>query len=226
MTSSSSFPEPPAILPFGEGALAVEVTSALELATQQRIWALAAALRDMPGIVETGLGMANLLVVYDPERWEPERLGATIDELWPTLRPAPLEGRIWEFPVVYGGARGPDLAVVAAHAGITPAAAAAMHAAVDYVVFAPSVTPGYGYLFGVPPALVMPRKAVPIMLKEPGTISIGGVQATIGMTPGPSGWYALGHTTRFVHPFDPAATPPLTVAVGDRIRFLVEDVLP
>lgn len=232
MTYLSSLPETrqqgspaPRITSFGESALIVEALGELDLAAQQRIWALAATLEEWPCIIETGLGMANLLVVYDGERYEPGRLGTEILALWHSLEPLPLNGRVWEFPVIYGGERGPDLAAVAAHAGVTPAEAAEMHAESEYVIFAPSVTPGFGYLYGVSPALVMPRKRKPIMLKQPGTISIGGVQATIGMTPGPSGWYALGYTPAFHNPFDPRAEPPLEVAVGDSIRFLVMDVL-
>ena len=211
---------------FGEAALTMDAPGEMNLHVQQRIWALAAEAERWDGIVEVGLGMANLLVVYDPGRHNPEDLTEALQAAWRSLPPLVPDGRVWEFPVVYGGPRGPDLAMVAAHAGVRPEEAARMHAAQDYVIFAPSVTPGFGYLYGVDPALVLPRKKVPIMLKEPGTISIGGVQATIGMTPGPSGWYALGHTTRFRHPFDPFREPPLEVAVGDRIRFIVEDVLP
>jgi KipI family sensor histidine kinase inhibitor len=211
---------------FGEAALTMEAPGEMDLLTQQRIWALAAEAECWDGILEVGLGMANLLVIFDPDRREPIELSDALQASWRRLPPLALEGRVWEFPVIYGGARGADLATVAAHAGVGLEEAARIHSARDYVIFAPSVTPGFGYLYGVDPALVLPRKKTPIMLKEPGTISIGGVQATIGMTPGPSGWYALGYTTRFHHPFDPLRDPPLEVAVGDRIRFLIEDVLP
>ena len=216
----------PHIARFGEAALVLDAPGAMDLRAQQRIWALDAALKDQPGIVETGLGMANLLVSFDPDHWRAEALAEWLQDAWTRLEPLEIEGRVWEFPVIYGGTRGPDLPAVAAHAGVTPEQAARMHAARDYVIFAPSVTPGFGYLYGVDPALVLPRKQVPILLREPGTISIAGVQATIGMTPGPSGWYALGYTPPFDHPFDPHRTPPLRVAVGDRIRFVIQDVLP
>jgi 5-oxoprolinase (ATP-hydrolysing) subunit B len=226
MTPSSSSREgQPRIAAFGERALIVEAPGTLDLASQQRIWALAAELERWPDIIETGVGMTNLLVIYDNGVRHPETLREAILDLWEELPPLVQDGRVWEFPVIYGGARGPDLAIVAAHAGVSPTKAAEMHASADYVIFAPSVTPGFGYLYGVDPALVMPRKQKPIMLTAPGTISIGGVQATIGMTPGPSGWYALGYTTAFKHPFDPHAAEPLKVAVGDKIRFAIEDVL-
>lgn len=211
---------------FGEAALTLEAPGDMDLVAQQRIWALAAEAERWEGVIETGLGMANLLVVFDPARRDGAELSEALQEAWTRLPPLVLDGHVWEFPVIYGGMRGMDLPVVAAHAGVGLEEAARMHAANDYVIVAPSVTPGFGYLFGVDPALVLPRKKTPIMLKEPGTISIGGLQATIGMTPGPSGWYALGYTTRFHHPFDPMRDPPLEVAVGDRIRFIVEDVLP
>ncbi|MFT4069125.1 5-oxoprolinase subunit B family protein [Paraburkholderia sp.] len=223
---SAPQPAPLTIAAFGEAALTMEAPGDIDLRTQQRIWALAMQAERWDGVLETGLGMANLLVIFDPDRREPDELSNALQAAWRSLEPLALAGRVWEFPVVYGGERGRDLAIVAAHAGVGLEDAARLHAARDYVIFAPSVTPGFGYLYGVDPALVLPRKKTPIMLKEPGTISIGGVQATIGMTPGPSGWYALGYTTRFHHPFDPFRDPPLEVAVGDRIRFVIEDVLP
>jgi 5-oxoprolinase (ATP-hydrolysing) subunit B len=222
----SSQPDLLEIAFFGEAALTIEAAGSIDLRMQQRIWALAAACERWEGVLEVGLGMANLLVIYDPNMREPGELCDALQESWQKLPPLAIEGRVWEFPVVYGGERGADLASVAAHAGVKLEDAARMHSAKDYVIFAPSVTPGFGYLYGVNPALVLPRKKTPIMLKEPGTISIGGAQATIGMTPGPSGWYALGYTTRFHHPFDPFRVPPLEVSVGDRIRFIIEDVLP
>jgi KipI family sensor histidine kinase inhibitor len=216
----------PHISIFGEAALFVEAPGEISLEAQQRIWALGALAETWEGVTEVGLGMANLLIVHDPERRSARDLTAAVSAAWESLSPLELCGRVWEFPVVYGGERGGDLGDVAALLGVTPAEVAEMHAERDYVIFAPSVTPGYGYLYGLNPALVLPRKKVPIMLREAGTVSVGGVQTTIGMTPGPSGWYALGATKLSKHPFDPHRDPPLEVAVGDRIRFVIEDVLP
>ena len=227
MTQAPPFPaDAPRIASFGETALVFEAPGAFELATQQRIWALSRAAEAWEGIVETGIGVTNLLVVYDPRQWSAQRLRETLAQAWAGLPPLELPGRLWEFPVVYGGERGADLATVARSAGVSPREAASLHAEPLYTVIAPSVTPGFGYLFGMNPRLATPRRQTPVMLKEPGSVSVGGAQTMIGTMAGPSGWHAIGYTLGYRHPFDPFADPPLPIAVGDHIRFVIAEVLP
>ena len=192
-----------------------------EASLQERIWALADALRALPGLSEAAPGMNNLMVVFDPLRLDPDRLEAHMLGQWKATRAAPTAGRLVEIPVVYGN-EGSDLAEVAASKGLTVERLVALHAAPVYSVAAVGAMPGFVYLSGLDPVLALPRRAVPRMGVPEGSVIIGGAQAGIMPLTAPSGWHILGHTD--FHLFDPMREPPAALRAGDRIRFVVKEI--
>lgn len=221
----------PRVTPCGGAALLLEAEGPLSLPTQQGIWNLAEEARDWPGVVDVQPGMNNLLVALDPLEGEAEATAARLLARWGEVpRDRPL-GRLIELGVVYGGEGGMDLPDLAAHHGLSPAEVARLHAAPDYVIFAPGVTPGFGYLFGLDPRLFTPRRQVPVMRPAGGGVSIGGAQSNLGAprrpdgpAMNPTGWYVIGRATELPVPFDLALDPPNRVSLGDRIRFRIERV--
>jgi len=209
----------------GSSALLFQAPGALDLANQRRIWALARQVADWPGIREAASGMSNLLVIFDAQSCDPEALQVRLISTWPAVNDTPEEGRLVELPVIYGGELGDDLGLVADRAGMTPRETAQLHAATDYVVFAPGSSPGFGYLFGLDPRLFTPRKNEPVMRKQTGTIAIGGIQTSIGAAAGPSGWNAIGCLSEPLVPFDPHRDPPSVLYPGDRVRFRIEAIV-
>lgn len=102
----------------GETAVVLELEPPVTLASQKRIWRLAQRLVDMPNVVEAIPGMNNITVILR----NPESLALdAIERLQRWWRRARRWSRspLIEIPVVYGGAGGPDLAVVAAHCGLS-----------------------------------------------------------------------------------------------------------
>jgi inhibitor of KinA len=78
--------------------------------------------------------------------------------------------------------------------------------------------PGYAYMDGVAPALHLPRKAVPVRSRPPGTIMIAGGQCLITTLPMPTGWWVIGATrTPVLRPDD---AQPFLFQPGDRVRFI------
>lgn len=136
----------------------------------------------------------------------------------------PLDGgaftgqRTIEIPVHYGGEHGPDLAELAAHAGMDEARAIALHARATYTVGMLGFSPGFPYLHGLPPALSMPRLASPRTRVPAGSVAIGGAQAGIYPVDSPGGWRLIGWTPACL--FDPVRDPPALLAPGDRVRFV------
>ena len=108
---------------------------------------------------------ASVLISFDPLRVTHARIEeAARTAARETAAEEP--GRLIEIPVVYGGEFGPDLDDVAALHSMTPQAAAAIHAAAEYVVYFVGFSPGFPYLGGLPesiatPRLSSPRKRVP-----------------------------------------------------------------
>lgn len=129
-----------------------------------------------------------------------------------------IDGRLIEVPAHYGGEHGPDLADLAAHAGISGHEVITRHCAVEYRVAMLGFSPGFPYLLGLDPVLAMPRLTTPRTLVAAGSVGIGGAQTGIYPQAGPGGWRIIGRTSLGL--FDPLRDPPTLLAPGDRVRFI------
>src|SRR5215210_1292561 len=213
----------PRILPCGDSALAVEFGSEIDPAINARVLALDARVNQgVPGVVETVPTYRSLLVHYDPSATDFDALSVALTALSADLPDTPTQGRLWRIPVVYGGAFGVDLEVVAARHGLTPAELIARHAAPTYRVYMIGFVPGYAYLGGLDPDLATPRRETPRLKTPAGTISIGGSQAVVASIEAPSGWHLLGRTP--VRSFMLDRDPVFLLEAGDRVTFEPVDV--
>ncbi|HMM47710.1 MAG TPA: 5-oxoprolinase subunit PxpB [Thiobacillaceae bacterium] len=131
---------------------------------------------------------------------------------------APPPGVVHEIPVAYGGAAGPDLAVLARKAGLDDAAYVRLHCGVEHVVAFVGFQPGFPYLRGLPEALHAPRRARPRIRVPAGSVALGGAYTGIYPTGGPGGWHLIGHVA--ISLFDPAREAPALLRPGDRVRFV------
>lgn len=146
------------------------------------------------------------------ERWLHARLNA------PPAQRTIAEDRCVEILVDYGGDAGPDLAALAAHAGLTADEVVRRHTASDYRVAMLGFAPGFPYLLGLDPALAMPRLATPRERVPAGSVAIGGAQTGLYPQAGPGGWRLIGRTDAVL--FDPARDPPTVLQPGDHVRFV------
>lgn len=131
------------------------------------------------------------------------------------------DARIIEIPVAYGGEHGPDLTLLATHAGIAVEDVVARHTAAEYTVAMLGFAPGFPYLLGLDPALAMPRLPSPRTRVMAGSIGIGGAQTGIYPQPGPGGWRLIGRTPLSL--FDAQRDPPSLLRAGDRVHFVAID---
>lgn len=125
---------------------------------------------------------------------------------------------VLEVPVRYGGNDGPDLDDLAQNLGCTPEHVIALHSAPLYRVAMVGFRPGFPYLLGLPPELVVPRRASPRRSVAAGSVAIAGEQAGIYPETSPGGWHLLGRTE--LRMFDPQRTPPALLRPGDGVRFV------
>lgn len=146
-----------------------------------------------------------------------ERIRARLDAD-PAVDSMQSDGRIVEVPTVYGGAAGPDLNDVAERVGLSVDEVIARHSAPLYRVAQVGFQPGFPYLLGLPPELELPRRTSPRKRVEPGSVAIAGAQTGIYPQASPGGWHLLGRTLLTL--FDPTASTPTLLAVGDRVRFV------
>ena len=134
----------------------------------------------------------------------------------PTVDTAP--ARLVEIPVRYGGSDGPDLAELAARAGMTEGAAVRLHSAAEYRVLFLGFQPGFAYLAGTPAVLAAPRLGTPRAQVPAGSLAIGGPYSGIYPGVSPGGWRIIGRTERVL--FDAGREPDALLVPGDRVRFL------
>lgn len=210
----------------GTSALLFETPGPLSLLNQQRLWDVACRLDADPAVLGAHLGMNSLLVRYDALRHGQRAIRQRIRQAWAAAEPRPLNQIVLEATVDYGGAAAPDFADLCARTGLSAADVARLHAEPDYVVFAPGNKGGYGYLFGLPETLFMPRKPQPQRVRGGGQVTIGGLQCNL-IAPSASprerltGWNVIGRAHDLPRAFDPERTPPTLTRPGDRIRFRV-----
>lgn len=186
----------------------VGVTAALvEVADARRALALALWLRERVPATDVVPAAASVLVDGCPAA----DLHAVVGH-W-SGEAAVGEGPLVEVPVVYDG---PDLAALADHLGLTPAALVAAHTGVEHVVAFCGFAPGFGYLAGSPwdvPRLASPRSRV-----APGSVGLAGGWTGVYPSASPGGWQLVGRTDVVL--WDASREAPALFSPGTRVRFV------
>jgi KipI family sensor histidine kinase inhibitor len=207
----------PTVSLLGTSALLFEAPGETSLPTQQLIWALAREAATWPELSEAVPGMNNLMLRFVRPPRRPDELIARLLTAWSDATPLPLQGRLIELPVTYGGETGPHMNDVIGHTGLGIDDIVALHTTPDYPVYALGSHPGYCYLGGMDARLATPRRQTPVLSIPGGAVSIGGAQTGVSASAGPSGWNTIGSTSLAF--FDPAQDPPALLRPGDSIRF-------
>lgn len=148
-------------------------------------------------------GAQTLLLLFDPDRFNPDLLASV------TALP-PAAPRTIRLPTLYDGA---DLDGFA----IPRDQVVRLHAEAIWTVAFLGFAPGFAYLTGAPPALVVPRLATPRVRVPAGSVAVAGGYGGIYPDESPGGWRLLGRVSRRM--FDPAALPPALLQPGDRVIF-------
>lgn len=210
----------PELVPSSDRSLLVSFGGEPTLDAHRRVVALLAALEAAPprGVVNLHPGYASLLVVFDPRATDLDTLGRALEPLLRREQPPLPQSRTVLIPVVYGGAAGPDLSDVAAHAGLSPLDVVARHAGAVYRVRFLGFSPGFAYLGGLPEELATPRLPVPRTRVPAGSVGIAGRQTGVYPAESPGGWRLIGRTPLTL--FSPERTPPALLATGDLVRFV------
>jgi KipI family sensor histidine kinase inhibitor len=198
----------------------IDLGSKIDVELNRRVHALAGELRRLLGgrggidIVAT---YASLMVSYDPMALDFEDVASAARIACHSLPIGGGDVRLFRVPVVYGGAFGPDLGMVAESHGISQDAVIQLHANRDYLVFCMGFAPGFPFLGGLPGTLHTPRMESPRRSVPAGSVAIGGAQTGVYPSAMPGGWRLIGRTP--LRLFDVTAEPPVPYGPGDVIRF-------
>lgn len=217
---SDGFPD---IHAAGEAALLIRFGADASQPVRAAVAAFDAALRadPPPGTVETVPTIASVLLRFDPELAAPDRVEAACrDRLarggWYDAPPPPGRRR-WVWPVMYGGADGPELDPVADRAGLRPDQLVDAHAGRPLPVLMLGFAPGLAYVGGLGPAFDLPRRADIAAEVPTGAVLVAIRQTVLPATPIPTGWWRIGRAV--ARNFDPAADPPFRIGPFDEVVF-------
>jgi KipI family sensor histidine kinase inhibitor len=117
-------------------------------------------------------------------------------------------------PVVYDG---PDLADVAASAGLTEAEVIAAHTGTPWRAAFVGFAPGFAYLIEGDPRLRVPRRPQSRPSVPAGSVALAGEYSAVYPRESPGGWQLIGTTT--VSLWDETARPAATIRPGRWVRF-------
>ena len=220
-------PRQPSITSFGDAALLVTFGEALDSHLNAMAHALAERVRasrqDGAAWRAPVPGYSSVLVPFDPARMRHD----VAEQALRTLLQVPLDPALADddrppllVPVRYGGDDGPDLPLVAEHAGLAPEEVIRLHASVTYRAYLLGFAPGFAYLGTLPDALHIPRRATPRQRVPAGSVAIAGAQTAVYPLATPGGWQLIGRTDLVI--WDAQRVPPALIEAGRRVRFVRE----
>ncbi|MDH6574626.1 allophanate hydrolase subunit 1 [Kitasatospora sp. MAP5-34] len=191
-------------------------TLLVEVGGLEEVGGLHESLRDSPppGAVEFVPAARTLLVTFDPAVTTRESLSAAIAARRVSTT-GPSDQRLVEIPVVYDGA---DLAEVARATGLSSREVVQRHSAGRYTVAFGGFVPGFAYLSGLDPLLLLPRRPVPRTRVAPGSVAIADQFTSVYPRESPGGWHLLGRTETAM--WDLHRDPPAFLAPGRHVRFV------
>lgn len=211
--------EYPRAVACGDSGVSIEFGNEIDPALNQLVLALDQALaeRAPDGIIETVPTYRALMIHYDPVVTSFDTLAARALDLARTANPKVPATRFLHLPVCYEGRFGIDLDDVSAQLGLSRSVVIDRHLAPDYRVYMLGFQPGFAYLGGLDPTLMLPRRSLPRPGAPAGTISIAAGQCAVHSVEGPSGWHWIGRTP--LETFVDGDAPSFALQAGDQVRF-------
>jgi inhibitor of KinA len=177
-------------------------------------WAAAVRRLDAPWLLDVVQAYTTVAVFHDRQRVSWEELFDLLGRLIPTSAGAE-PGRLHRVPCCYE--RGPDLARVAQHTGLSADEVVRLHGSVEYTVHAIGFCPGFPYLGYLPaPLCGVPRLESPRLRVEAGSVGLAGRQTGIYTEVRPGGWNLVGQTPLVLVDVADGYFP---LRTGDRVGF-------
>lgn len=217
-------PPSPRIDAVGDRCMLIGLGDTVDPETSLRVFALVRRLKEQPirGVRDIVPAFTTVALHFQPELLGDapfESLRALVlERLERPFETQQLAARTIEVPMCYGGELGPDLEDVATQRGLSVEQVIDLHLQSPHRVYMLGFAPGFPFIGGLDPALVMPRRASPRTRIPPGSVAIARDQTCIYPLETPGGWNLIGRTP--VRLFDPNANPPCLLAPGDSVRFV------
>lgn len=171
------------------------------------------------GVLDAGLPISTcvpaertvLLTVNDPSAL-PVVISA-LDAVTPIT--AQTDTRLVEIPVRYTGQ---DIDTVAQHLGGCTTDVVSLHCDRLYTASFVGFSPGFAYLTGLDPRLVIERRAQPRPRIAAGSVALGATYTAVYPRQSPGGWQIIGFTA--LEMFSATSQRPSLITPGDQVRFV------
>lgn len=204
----------------GDSALRVTSSAATTEEKWARVHALAATLD-----ARSPSGVFGAIVTYDALLVEFDCVTTSHDAVRRAVESAAQAGgdtehrapRSFVVPVVYGGAHGPDLELVASVLGVSTDEVVRIHSSEPLTMRCFGSPGGAPMLDGPAFELPIPRRSSPRPSVPAGAVAVAGRQAVVSARPAPGGWQVLGRTP--VELVDLTSSPLSPFAPGDTFSF-------
>jgi KipI family sensor histidine kinase inhibitor len=170
--------------------------------------AIVRAVRAWPGVVDVVVAARDVAAYFA----RPPLVDVTSIQALEAALDDVVAPRSIELQAIYDG---PDLDDVALATQLTTAEVVRRHASATYVVETMGFAPGFAYMTGLDPALVIPRRATPRPRVPAGSIAIAGTHTAVYPFDSPGGWHLLGHVEERM--FGPGGS---LLQLGDHVRFV------
>jgi KipI family sensor histidine kinase inhibitor len=208
----------------GDTAFTVEFANEVSPEINGRVIALHAAIGraraagQLAGLVETVPTMRSLLVTYDPLVTTRATLEPAIKGLIESGLATEGAGRAVTIPCCYDDPDlAPDLRDVAERTGKSAEQVIAGHLASAFKVYHLGFMPGFAYIVGLDPSLVLPRRAEPRVRVPRSSVAIAMDWTAIYPFESPGGWHLIGRTPIWM--FDQRREQPVFLEPGDQVCF-------
>lgn len=209
----------PRVLPFGEGALLVELGDEF----QENVVGWARAIADqwetMFALGPAVPAYASALLRFDPLTTAPAEAERVVEAMLARGQLPPIDAstprRLVEIPTTYDG---PDLADTAERSQLSVEQLIALHAEREYTAYFLGFLPGTAYCGRLDPRIVAPRLERPRERVPAGSVAVADGQTIVYPLASPGGWRLIGRTDTVM--FDPSADEPVRIRAGDRVRFV------
>lgn len=209
----------PDICPLGIDGVLVRFSRSLTPAANARASAFGAQIRDaaLPGVTEVASSLTSVRVGFDPALTSRDQITVLLRRLLHDQHDSDTAPRrLWHIPVAFGPAHAPQLAEVAALAGLTPDQAVAEISATTLRVLAIGFAPGQPYLGLLPDHWDIPRQTSLTPRVPRGALVVAVRQLIIFAADTPTGWRQIGQSAFSV--WQPDSATPFAFAPGDGVR--------
>ncbi len=199
------------ILDYGDRALLIECGCTGE------VLALATTLRQahLPGVIDIVAGARTVLITMsEPGHRAPIRALLGGIHLPPPTETPPVAEVDAVIDVTYDGA---DLAAVAEHLGMHVDTVIQAHTGTPWQVGFGGFVPGFAYLVGGDPRLIVPRRAEPRTRVPAGSVALADEFSGIYPRESPGGWQLIGRTDAVL--WDIERPQPALLLPGMWVRF-------